>query len=466
MNCAPYRHPLLPVLLALLIAAPATAQDAHYWDNQYGTKGELLGGLVVGSPSDLSATYYNPGWIALGVDASLLVTTQAVEYTSLEVRGAAGTDFSPTQSSFGTSPGFLAGRFNALRAEGWQFAWSYIERVRFSFEARGLRIVEGTVPPAATTWTVGEVFRNTRTEESWYGFTFARRMSERSALGITPYLVSRFQRQRLQASGQAYDPAGDSAALHMVDAFEFRHYRLLAKIGLAVERTPFTFGLTFTTPGLGVYGSGEVYANTSLTDIDLDGDGTPDDYLAADSQEDLKADWNSPPSLAFGAAWRSGNTGLHFTVEYFAPSDQSDVMTPVPYHAQSTGEQLGWTLGLEQKAVFNFGLGYDYRFNDRFSLFGAVRSDFSTIDENVASDLLMGTWDLWHVSAGAAFRFLGIEFTSGLEYSFGNGTAARLMDVTAEDPIDATDRYQTADVRYRRLKAVVGFDLAILTGGN
>ena len=42
-----------------------SAQDTHYWTQQYGTQGELLLGTVVGSLIDLSAMYYNPGALAL-----------------------------------------------------------------------------------------------------------------------------------------------------------------------------------------------------------------------------------------------------------------------------------------------------------------------------------------------------------------------------------------------------------------
>ena len=40
---------------------PRAAQDAQYWNIQYGPVGQLLGGQVVGSTRDLLATYYNPG---------------------------------------------------------------------------------------------------------------------------------------------------------------------------------------------------------------------------------------------------------------------------------------------------------------------------------------------------------------------------------------------------------------------
>ena len=47
--------------LAMLVCLQASrAQDTQYWNIQYGTRSTLLGGAVIGSVADLSATYYNP----------------------------------------------------------------------------------------------------------------------------------------------------------------------------------------------------------------------------------------------------------------------------------------------------------------------------------------------------------------------------------------------------------------------
>ncbi len=51
------------ILLAGLHSA--RGQDTQYWNLQYGTRSTLLGGAVIGSVSDLSATYYNPGALGL-----------------------------------------------------------------------------------------------------------------------------------------------------------------------------------------------------------------------------------------------------------------------------------------------------------------------------------------------------------------------------------------------------------------
>jgi hypothetical protein len=67
-------------IVSLIFLQPSfflSAQDTHYWTDQFGTSAELLGGIVVGSVRDLSSTYYNPGAIALSRDENLILNTSA-----------------------------------------------------------------------------------------------------------------------------------------------------------------------------------------------------------------------------------------------------------------------------------------------------------------------------------------------------------------------------------------------------
>lgn len=77
-------------IISISFTKEGIAQDSHYWTNQYGTDAQLLGGLVVGSTNDLSATYYNPGAIALTADERLVLSTQAVEFISIYLKGGSG----------------------------------------------------------------------------------------------------------------------------------------------------------------------------------------------------------------------------------------------------------------------------------------------------------------------------------------------------------------------------------------
>jgi hypothetical protein len=67
------------LIFSLFIVFRALAQDSHYWYDQYGTRANLLGGCTVGSVRDLSATYYNPGSLAMNDEPALLLTSDAIE---------------------------------------------------------------------------------------------------------------------------------------------------------------------------------------------------------------------------------------------------------------------------------------------------------------------------------------------------------------------------------------------------
>lgn len=456
----------LLVLIIMLAAGAARAQDANYWSNQYGTRAEMLGGLVVGSAGDLSASYYNPGWLALRLDTSLLVTTQALEYTTLNIEDPVGTGEDAAYTQFRPSPRFLGGRLRG-GSDGWTMTWSYLEKTRFRYDATARYINASPAPaPDGTLWFSGEVFRQTETHDYYYGASFSRRLGQRTAIGFTPYVAYRSQNQRIQAAVQAMGAGGQFADIYVVDQFDYWHARGLAKIGLACDTRPVSFGLSVTTPSLAIMGSGEVYRTLQSSGFDIDDDGLPDTYLAATEQKDLDARWKSALSVAAGAGVRFGRTGLYATAEWFNAVPEYEVITTAPYRSQSDGEILTIERDVVLRSLINFGFGVDHRFSEQFALYAAFRSDYSSQASPPASDVLMTTWDLWHATVGSSFQFLGIELTSGLEYSFGDGTTISWGDYSGDgsDGILAVGR--TAEVHYDRLKLLFGFDLAVLTGGS
>jgi hypothetical protein len=97
------------VLMCLILAEKCPAQITNYWTQQYGTRSNLLGGAVIGSVSDMSATYYNPGAIALFKDASLLLSAQVYEYGAIKLEGGADAGRALKTSSIRPSADLLAG---------------------------------------------------------------------------------------------------------------------------------------------------------------------------------------------------------------------------------------------------------------------------------------------------------------------------------------------------------------------
>jgi hypothetical protein len=449
---------ILLILLAIGPAFPAAAQDSHYWDNQYGTKGELLGGLVVGSASDLSATFYNPGWIAIHGDPSILVTTKALEAYTIKLNDGLGSGIDPVSTVVTTSPGYLAGRFSSSDREGWQWAYSYLQKVKFEFDASAVRI-ETSPGPDPLTFS-GEAFRTANTSEYWYGLTISRKLSENVGLGFSPYVAYRSMNSRTQLAAQGLEVANGFGQAYEVQDFSFGHARLLVKAGLAVELDNWSLGVAATTPSLGLFGSGKVLANRSYSGIDFDGDGTLDDpYLASDYQEKLSSSWKSPLSIAAGASVHTGSTTWHVTAEWFNRVPEHRILDPIPYRGQSTGESFSYNSSLRLKSVFNFGLAVDHRLRPRFTLYGSARSDFSALPDDTVGELLISNWDLWHFSVGAGFQFLDIEFTSGLQYSFGRGDNERFVNFNPAEGEDVLGDTTVHDIDYNRIKLLVGFNL-------
>lgn len=451
---------LFLLLMVLGLAAGAAAQDAHYWDTQYGTKAELLGGLVVGAPSDISATFYNPAWIALRSDPSLLLTTRALEYSKLTMDSRATGD-DAAYSQFRPAPGFLGGRFGPRDVEGWTLSWSYLERMRFRYDASAQLVSAGD-----TLDTIAEAYRQIETNDNWYGVTFSRKLGERTGLGVTLYGAYRSQHRRDHAFAQGYAPGIGSSTVQLATDFSAWHLRTLAKIGLAFDYRPVSFGVTVTTPSVGLMGGGQMYQSFTASNVDIDDDGVPDEFLAGSTQEDLDSRWKTPLSVAAGASWRSGRWGVHVTAEWFNRVSAFDLIEAAPYTALTHDHELVADYSVELRSVLNFGVGLDHRFSERFAFYGAVRSDFAAQQSETISGVLMSTWDMWHMSAGASYRFLGVELTTGLEYSHGTETAASPPELPDDGVGGGLVDLNEVDVDYRRLKLLLGFDLSALMNSD
>ena len=167
--------PLLAALGVLFVAAvPSVAQDSQYWNIQYGPVGQLLGGQVVGSTRDLSATYYNPGGLGLAEEPDFLLSVQAFRAESVSTKPLDGSGFPiVSATSYGSFPGFFAAAF----PESWlgdetRLAFSLLTRQEFN-----VRIDERAAAPIGATDAYGiEALVDQRMSETWGGLTLSRKV--------------------------------------------------------------------------------------------------------------------------------------------------------------------------------------------------------------------------------------------------------------------------------------------------
>ena len=202
---AAVRRALLLLAVAVSGSAKAAAQDAHYWTYGYGPVGQLTEGTLVGGVSDLSATYYNPGALALLDKPRFVVGLTSVEFANIDAPDVGGDGLDADQLVFDIVPSMIAGQVGGDDGPS-RFAFAFLSRHDSDWDL-GLSAtdVSATRPDARAGF--GRVRH--RLVEYWVGATWSRRLSDRLSVGVSSFFAYRAQRSR--RSIEVEDVAGGAS---------------------------------------------------------------------------------------------------------------------------------------------------------------------------------------------------------------------------------------------------------------
>jgi len=434
------------VLLALL-PARVRAQDSQYWNLQYGPVAELVGGVVVGSTRDLSATFYNPGALALVRDPSLLASVESFEAVSLKAKSQPpAIDFSDL--SVRPSPTLFAFALPRRLTGSHTIAISGLTRQDFD-----LRVDNWQVTPSRQGGA--ESLFDQSLNENWFGLSWAHHAGERVGIGLTTYVVYRGQRTRKEISGQVALSSTQGAAGLLVEDFDYSNYRLLWKAGVSMHHDAWDLGLTVTTAPVRLLGSGSASYTRSAVEADL-GNG-PVVSVAVQHVADLESHYQSPWSVAVGGAYRRSQNTFHGTVEAFESVSAFDVLDTSPFASDPSAALLVRRLHQAARSVVNFGLGYQRMVSGRFSYYGAFTTDFTFANRDDEGTNSLSTWDIYHVTAGTSLVVRSVKLTMGAAYAFGSDVrSVSTLVVPPGGPPVLTPT--PLDVKFSRLRLLVGFD--------
>jgi hypothetical protein len=433
-----------------------SAQDAHYWTHQYGTRSNLLGGAVVGSVVDISASFYNPGALALIQSPDLIQTSKVIEASGLAVEGGRQPDIALDDLRFSFAPGFFGGLLPFAFLGRHVLGYSVFTRYRFKATVRTIEVgVDDLVdPPAGLEDFFGEVRVGTDMSETWIGLSWASPLGSTLGVGITQYVAARSKKSEDYGLIEAFSSAG-AAGISISDRrYSYWNYDLLWKIGLSAEWQGWSLGLTVTTPRINLFGSGRYTLNSTVLGQDLGGDGAADPVFVADHQENLGVTYKSPTSVALGAARKFGSTTVHTTVEWFAPIDQYATLEPTPFIGQSTGDTVAPALVQEADHVINVGVGVEQQFEPTLAGYASFRTDFSSRRNTPAGVSSLSRWNIYYLTAGISFEALGVGFTAGMGYGFGSSKVQRTLG-SSGDLIDELP--EEFIVRYRNVRLILAF---------
>jgi hypothetical protein len=439
-------------IILLLCLSSTFAQDSHYWNLQYGTKSTLLGGAVIGSVRELSATYYNPGAVALFNDPKLILSAKVYQYEAITVVNGAGENKDLDYSSISPAPTFVAFDIIIDTTGRNKLAFSLLTRqsMNFEFETRRIGIENGST---SNSFVAGGLSMEQKFDEIWGGLTFSHKLSETVGFGATGYVAYRSQHYNLQTVIEDLDSINQISSLTAFRNLKFLNYRVLLKTGLGVILNPITFGLTLTTPSLSLLGNGSYGYNNFINNPD---DPTQNVY-ESNYQDDLKSTYQTSWSIGFGAAYWGKSISVHFSAEWYDAVKKYNPITLNPLYSQSKDEYFTKEISQQLKSIINAGIGVDYKLNDKFSIAGSFITDFSANDTNAETNIALSRWDIYHLSAGSYFNIDGSEITLGLSYSFGNDVIRQIADIGNPDTGTGSKLNTTSDVKFTRVKVLFGF---------
>jgi hypothetical protein len=442
------------VAFAGLLAStgPATAQDSHYWGQQYGPRASLLSGAVISSVGDISGTFYNPGALGLADQLAFAISADVYEYESITIEDGAGEGIDLGTNKSGIRPSLLAGTFTRTLFGQDVLAYSVITRERSSTDISTETIRSGTeIPPELELDQLVGVGRiDGAFNDTWVGLSYAHPFSSSFGLGVTGYVAHRTQRRRREGVVEAIAPDGSPFVDIDLRGGNYTTFRTLAKLGGYFASESFSAGLTFTTPSLHITGSGEFGINEAVFTSDTT-------VLLATIQPDLSATFKSPMSVGLGFGWQIGKARVNASGEWFDKIDPYVVMQGEEFIQQEPPQPITFDVVQSMDEVFNWGLGLEYAFQERFTGYASFATDASGFtDEVERADLSLNTLDLYSAFLGADFRVKSARLTVGLGYGWGSADAPELTDLLPDEDIELDPRYI-----YSRFRILFGFELGV-----
>ena len=441
---------LLAFVAVLVEAGPLQAQDSHYWNNQYGTRASLLGGLVVGSYLDLSAAFYNPGSLTVLERGQVDLGSDAWELVDIDAKKVGGSDLDASSTRLRSVPSMFGITLPGIGKH--QFALSTLTRFNFdlSTELNQITPRDSFIQNPGIPLISSEVRSKARLSESWVGISWAYPVTSTIGIGATTYAAIRTQSSRADlTSTEILSDLSVSSAI-ITEEFRYTHVRALWKLGVAVDLDPLTLGLTVTTPSLSISGSGRTFVERSLNDVPMGEDRVTS--LEASRQDDRTARHKSAASIAVGASYGFERTRVYFSAEWFGRVGEYVVIDGQDFVGQTTGDTIPTRRTGSARAVFNAGVGVEREIAEEFTLYGAFFTDGSTDrDRDEVPGISSANWNLYHLTGGAAFRIAAVDIALGLSYGFGRSEGTDIFGPEGD----------RAEFSYDALKLILGFSTSL-----
>lgn len=465
---------LISLIIGITCALSAWAQDAHYWTNQYGTKAALLGGAVVGGIKDNSAVYYNPAALSFIDTASIGLNANLIRMESITLENAIGDQRNMQTRNIGSLPLLVGGR---IRVKNPRYSVGYALLNSTNFVFNGTARSEGfydisSAPdsPGSEEYT-GQITIDSELTENLGIAGFSYRIKPEWSVGISGILYARNHTYVSSTMARVFlnDSARTLIAVNEIRRMTYSQISIAPKLGVNYSEGRWSLGATVTFPAMRLMGQGDLLADITANNLDVDGSGR-NDLSGSNAQEGLPSHFKYPLRAALGGVYSVNNSRFVFTAEYFGSIGAYSILTPdntqffrpeERFPNSTTDQYMRVKSGAN--ALVNLAIGMEQTLSRKLLLSGSFRTDYAAFKADVI-DLRglkpnLSTWDIYHFTAGATFMLGNHDISLGANVGMGADDAypqrARLDDPQQGDLLQG--RLGIAEARYFSLGLILGY---------
>ncbi len=442
---------IITSIIVVIFALQLTAQDYHYWSEQYGGDASLLGGAAIAGVGDNSAVYYNPAAMAFqSLADKFSISANAYRMRYVKTEHGLGQDLHFDAFNIMVNPQLIAGIVHFKKAPKWRLSYALITKNMYHFKlnTQVSFISDILSVEHGDEYFVGNYEFENSVLDQWAGIGASFLVTEHFAVGLSHFGIYRSYKYHNNIELTAFPI--DTAYHHISEFrssinFDYWNISGLFKLGLNWNYDKISVGVNLTTPTFRITGSANEQRIYKVINLDFI---TDVDFAVIDRETKMSTHHKYPGSIGLGLNYVvNKKVTTYLSAEYFLPLDEyyvfSSDITPKSYPELSEPEiehifgDAPFISFIEaSKQVLNVGVGIRWLFKDNLSFLGGFRTDFNhnalgdyEYDRVVAESI---NWDLYHVSVG--IRKTGKKIlTTGLEFMFTPKTSTRSF-VNMSDP--------------------------------
>ena len=476
------------LLIVMFVAINITAQDRHYWYQQFGGRSTLLGGAVVSDVRDNSSIYYNPAAIGFIENNMLSISANAYSLANYKIDNALGNDINIDNYPLLVYPQLISGFVPFTSNQTWKWGYSILTRNKSSYRIRVryedtrdiLNLVDGDEKYMAN-YSI-----DSKKYEKWAGVTLGRKINKNLSFGATMFFTYKsvigtenISYKAFPNTNQPTNNNGEKIEFEISEIGESTYYNVpmttvLWKVGLAYDYTSWNFGLTITTTpiNLGILNSGASEKEAKINNIEYKSE-LVQDYIEIGTQEGVKSHTKSPLSIAVGAAKQFNKVKIMFSAEYFFKINEYS-MLPVSDEKTVIKTPNNFTLyhnpniavSEAYKSVLNFAFAADYKITENSNILASFRSDLNNT-ENIERDInspiqqYNTPWNLYHFTLGGQIEGDKNKVTYGFQYTLGFGSTDQYRNFTDVDKFSVNNMFNPdlnkMNYQYNALMLIISY---------